>query len=185
MDILRRDGVAAATTGRIAREAGIKQSSFYGHFADRDACLHEVAQTIGGYVLHNARKHRGSLDASDLRGSIRRGVDAITTAFMSEPELTGLFLRHRADDTALGRCFESMVDTARDELQRDLRVFGVARTEQAARVYAELLISGTLGIVGGLIHGRLDDRDTAIEGLTDVTYAALRAALKREARDNE
>jgi len=183
MNILRTEGVEAATTGRIAREAGIKQSSFYGHFADRDACLDEVAQLIGGYVLHNGRKHRGSLDASDLRGSIRRGVDAVTAAFESEPQLTAIFLRHRTDDTALGRCFESMVDIARKDLRRDLRAFGVAQTDEAGRVYAELLISGTLGIVAGLVHGRLTDRETAIDGLTDVTYAALRVALKREARD--
>lgn len=178
MNILRTEGVDAATTGRIAREAGIKQSSFYGHFADRDACLDEVAQMIGGYVLHNGRKHRGLLDLNDLRGSVRRGVDAVVAAFMSEPELTALFLRHRTDDSALGRRFEGMVQTARGELARDLRAFGVAHTEEQGRIYAELLTSGMLGIVDGLIHKRITDRQAAIDGLTDVTYAALRAARK-------
>lgn len=176
MDILRREGVDAATTGRIAREAGIKQSSFYGHFADRDECLREVAQMIGGYVMHNGRKHRGLMDLGDLRGSIRRGVAAVVAAFMSEPALTALFLRHRTDNTPLGECFESMVETSRRELSRDLLAFGVASSEQDARVYAELLTAGMLGIVSGLVHGRIDDRDAAIDGLTNVTYAALRAA---------
>jgi AcrR family transcriptional regulator len=184
MNILRTEGVDAATTGRIAREAGIKQSSFYGHFADRDECLHEVAQMIGGYVLHNGRKHRGLLDVDDLRGSIRRGVDAVVAAFMSEPQLTAIFLRHRTDDSALGRCFESMVATARGELSRDLRAFGVAHSEEQGRVYAELLTTGMLGIVAGLIDGRLTERETAIDGLTDVTHAALRVAMKREGRDS-
>lgn len=183
MNILRTEGVEAATTGRIAREAGIKQSSFYGHFSDRDACLHEVAELIGGYVLHNGRKHRGLMDLNDLRGSIRRGVAAVVAAFMSEPQLTSIFLRHRTDDSALGRCFEDMVETSRRELSRDLRAFGVARTEEDARVYAELLTAGMLGIVSGLVHGRISDRDAAIDGLTDVTYAGLRAATKRQGSD--
>ncbi len=184
MNILRTEGVEAATTGRIAREAGIKQSSFYGHFADRDACLREVAEMIGGYVLHNGRKHRGLMDLNDLRGSIRRGVAAVVAAFMSEPELTAIFLRHRTDNTALGQCFENMLETSRQELARDLRAFGIARTEQDARVYAELVTSGMLGIVSGLVHGRITDRDAAIDGLTDVTHAGLRAAQKREASDS-
>ncbi len=185
MNILRSEGVAAATTGRIASEAGIKQSSFYGHFADRDACLTEVAELIGGYVLHNVRKHRDTMASGDVHTSIGRGIDAVIAAFLSEPALTRIFLGHRTTDTALGRTFAAMVDTARAELERDLRVFGVCTSRAAARVYAELLVSGTLGVVDGLIAGRIEDRDAALTGLTNVIFAALRAALNREAHHHE
>jgi len=180
MSILRSEGVAAATTGRIAREAGIKQSSFYGHFADRDACLSEVAETIGGYVLHNVRKHRGSWRIGDVRASVQRGMSVVLDSFLIEPELTRIFLRHRTDDSALGRCFSEMVDTARTELERDLLASKICETEQEARVHAELFVSATLGVVDGLISKRIDDRESALTGLTNVVIAALGAALKRE-----
>jgi AcrR family transcriptional regulator len=179
IEIMRSEGVAAATTGRIAEAAGIAQSSFYGHFADRDACLQAAADVIGGYVLHQVRKQRRKLDTADLRGSIRSVYAAVLNAFLSAPELTRIFLRYRNDDhSALGRAFLELVDRARVDLKASFRAYGV-NGEIAARadVYAELLITGTLGIVEGLLDGRLADRDVAIEATTNVTYAALNTVL--------
>jgi len=184
IDIMRAEGVAAATTGRIAEAAGIKQSSFYGHFADRDACLEAAAEQIGSNVLERVQRHRTSLDTTDLRGSVRRSIASVTRAFMAEPELTRIFLRYRADDESpLGRAFRALVARARHDLQKDLRLFGVARSKPQADAYAEMLVSGTLGLIEGLIDGRLEDRDVALDAMADVTCAALTASLARTRKE--
>jgi TetR/AcrR family transcriptional regulator, fatty acid biosynthesis regulator len=179
IDILRREGVAAATTGRIAEAAGIAQSSFYGHFTDRDQCLEAAAELIGGYVLHQVRKQRSQLDPRDLRASLRALYASVVQAFLSAPELTRIFLRHRTDDqSALGRAFREQVDRARVDLDASLRAFGVTDAEPALTpVYVELLITGTLGVVEGLLDERIPDREAAIDGITNVTHAGLFSLL--------
>lgn len=181
IEIMRREGVAAATTGRIADAAGIAQSSFYGHFADRDQCLEAAAELIGGYVLHQVRKQRGQLDPGDLRASLRALYASVVQAFVAAPELSRIFLRYRADDhSALGRAFREQVDRARVDLEASLRTFGVTETNPAlTKAYVELLITATLGLVEGLLDDRLPDREAAIDAITNVTYAGLTTLLRR------
>ena len=106
IEILRRDGVAAATTGRIASAAGLKQPSFYVHFADRDQVFEAAAAEIGRRVIGILKRQLRAIDRAHPRRSIRATYAAMTTAFLSEPELTRIFLRHRIDDgTVLGRHF--------------------------------------------------------------------------------
>ena len=42
LEILDQDGLAAMTTIRVTRLAGLSQSSFYVHFADMDDLLHNL-----------------------------------------------------------------------------------------------------------------------------------------------
>jgi AcrR family transcriptional regulator len=175
IELMRSEGVAAATTGRIADAAGIAQSSFYGHFADRDECLEAAAELIGGYVLHQVRKQHGQLDPGDLRASLTALYGSVIQAFLAAPELTRIFLRYRTDDhSALGRAFQRQVDRARTDLNANLRAFGIAGGDPALiGVYVEMLITGTLGVVEGLLDGRLPDRDAAVAAITNVTQAGL------------
>ncbi len=180
--LLRAEGVAAATTGRIAEAAGIAQSSFYGHFADRDSCLAAAADKIGGYVLRRVHKGQAALEPNDLRGSIRNIYAAVIDAFLSAPELTRIFLRHREDDSsALGRAFRTLVDRARADLATSFAHYGLGdRSESARIVYADLIIGATLGAIEGLLSDR-GDRDTVLAALTDTTHSTLTAMLARKA----
>jgi AcrR family transcriptional regulator len=179
--ILRTDGLAGVTTGRVADAAGIAQSSFYGHFADRDACLEAVADKIGTSVLRRVREQRMSIDPGDPQGSVRRSMARVVEVFLIEPELTRLFLRHRGDDeTALGRAFGRLRAQAQQSLQRDVLFLGVAGSPAEAEVYAELLIAGTLGVIEGILAGRISDREVAVDGIARLTSAALSGALGRK-----
>src|SRR5262245_28312102 len=97
IELLRTEGPAGATTGRIASAAGLAQASFYAHFADRDACLRAAAQEIGDGVLDRLRSALVPIDARDLRRSIRRVYAALLDVFVSQRALTMLFLAHRSD----------------------------------------------------------------------------------------
>lgn len=181
IEILRRDGVAAATTGRIASAAGLKQPSFYVHFEDRDAVFEAAASEIGRRVLEMLKAELADFDPAHARTSIRGSFAAITTAFMGEPELTRIFLRHRTDDgTVLGRTFRGVVDAARAQLVESVVAYNLNLPRAAAEAHIELLIAGTLGLLEGLLDGRLRDREAAVDAIAGVTMAMFRSLKDRK-----
>jgi TetR/AcrR family transcriptional regulator, fatty acid biosynthesis regulator len=170
IDILRQEGVAAATTGRIASAAGLKQPSFYVHFADRDEILHAAAVEIGQRMIEKLQGELSRIDTADARRSIRAAHAAIVDTFLAEPELTRIFLRHRTDDgTVLGRAFRRLLDEARGQLVDSLARHGITVPRQSAVVYAELLVAAVLGMLEGLLDGRLTDRAASIDAVAHVT----------------
>jgi AcrR family transcriptional regulator len=180
IEILRRDGVAAATTGRIASAAGLKQPSFYVHFADRDQVFEAAANEIGRRVLGILKRQLTAIDRTRPRRSIRAAYAAVTEAFLSEPELTRIFLRHRIDDgTVLGRTFRRLLDQVRGELVESIGSYGIALPRGAAEAHIELLVAASLGLIEGLLDGRLRDREAGVDALSGATIAMFRS-LTRE-----
>jgi len=183
IEILRRDGVAAATTGRIASAAGLKQPSFYVHFADRDAIFEAAAIEIGRRVIEMLKRQLTEFDPTRARRAIRTAYASMTAAFLSEPELTRIFLRHRADDgTVLGRTFRQLLDEARGELVESLARHGLVLPRDTAEAHIELLVAGLLGLLEALLAGRLRDRDAAVDAIAGATTAMFRS-LNKERKD--
>jgi AcrR family transcriptional regulator len=175
IEILRRDGFAAATTGRIASAAGLKQPSFYVHFEDRDQVFEAAANEIGGRVIEILKRQLTSIDRAHPRRSIRAAYAAVTASFLSEPELTRVFLRHRVDDgTVLGRTFRNLLDRARGELVENLERYGVVLPRSVAEAHVELLVAAALGLLEGLLDGRLRDQEPAIDAISNATVAMFR-----------
>ena len=187
IDILRHEGVAAATTGRIASAAGLKQPSFYVHFADRDEILQAAAVEIGQRMIEKLQSELSRIDPAHPRRSIRAAHAAVVDAFLGEPELTRIFLRHRTDDgTVLGRAFRRLLDEARGQLVDSFSRHGIAVPRQAAQVYVELLVAAVLGMLEGLLDGRLTDRAAAIDASARVSATmmhALTGAQSKERRE--
>jgi AcrR family transcriptional regulator len=180
IEILRRDGFTAATTGRIAGAAGLKQPSFYVHFADRDAVFQAAAAEIGRRVIEMLKRQLTEFDPMDAGRSIRASFAATTSAFLAEPELTSIFLRHRTDDgTVLGRTFRGLLDQIRTELVESLTRYDVSLPRQTAEAHIELLVAGMLGLLEGMLDGRLVNRDAAIDAIAGVTASMFRALKKR------
>jgi AcrR family transcriptional regulator len=176
VDILRREGLAAATTGRIASAAGLKQPTFYVHFADRDEVFEAAAGEIGRRMLEKLQRQHTKFDPKDVRRSLTVTYRSILAAFLSEPELTRIFLRHRGDEgTVLGRVFSRQIREARQSIVASMPLYGVSSTSPAVvEAYVEVIVSAVLGMLEAVIDGRLHDRDAAIEVLADVTAMALR-----------
>lgn len=175
--ILRSEGPAAATTGRIARAAGLAQASFYAHFRDRDACLEAAAVEIGEHVLARLRGALLPIDAHDTRASIRRVYAALLDVFATERELTLLFIAHRGDESSpLGAGLRASLGRARADLITAIRLYGVRPSAAQAACYAELLVSVMLGLAESVLAGRVE-RELGLDAVADVTHGALRALL--------
>ncbi len=151
VDILRREGLAAATTGRIASAAGLKQPSFYVHFTDRDEVFEAAAGEIGHRMLEKLQRQHTKFDPKDVRRSLTAAYRSILAGFLSEPELTRIFLRHRADEgTVLGRVFGRQLREAREAIVRSLPLYGVAAAPHGtAEAYVEIIVSAVLGDARG------------------------------------
>jgi AcrR family transcriptional regulator len=179
IEILRRDGVAAATTGRIASAAGLKQPSFYVHFDDRDQVFEAAASEIGRRVIGILKRQLTAVDRTHPRRSIRAAFAAMTAAFLSEPELTRIFLRHRIDDgTVLGRTFRGLLDQARGELVESVALYGVVLPRDTVEAHIEILVAAVLGLLEGLLDGRLRDREAAVDAISNATVAMFRSLTR-------
>jgi len=180
IDLLRREGPAAATTGKIAAGAGLKQASFYAHFADRDACLQAAAAEIGEDMLRRLRAALLPIDPGDLRGSIRRVYASLLAVMLEERELTSLFLAHRIDPTSpIGAGLRRDLDRARADLVTAIRLYGVRASHADAAVWAEMLVAVMLGLAEAVIAGRVE-RERGIDAAADATFGALRLLLPRK-----
>lgn len=177
IDLLREEGPAAATTGRIAAAAGLAQASFYAHFRDRDACLEAAASEIGERVLARLRGALLPIDERDLRASIRRVYAALLEVFEAERQLTLLFIAHRADDASpLGAGLRASLARARGDLITAIRLYGVRPSAAEAACYAEILVSVMLGLAESVLAGRVE-RELGLDATADVTYRVLRSFL--------
>jgi AcrR family transcriptional regulator len=97
--ILKREGVSAVTTNRIAKVAGVSIGSVYQYFPDKRAifiALHERhSEEIGRIVESTLVKHAGA----SLEEVLRALVEAIADAHVPDPELYELLateVPHRA-----------------------------------------------------------------------------------------
>lgn len=175
LQVLHEQGPAALTTGRIAQAAGLAQPTFYVHFADMEDALTQAASAVEERLLSSLRRYRSDLEITQPEETLRAVFRATIRALLMEPNLTQLYLRHRHDvDSPLGRRFREWTARGRRDLERDLKALGVALPNLNA--HAEAVVGMTLGVVEGLIDGRLTDRDQAIEALVHITGASLRAA---------
>jgi len=180
VELLRNEGVAAATTGRIAGAAGLKQPTFYVHFTDRDEVFEAAAAEIGQRMLDKLQRQHTKFDPGNARESLRRMFAAIVASFLSEPGLTRIFLRHRTDDgTVLGRMFGRQLQQARVAIMASLPLYGVTAPRAAAEAYVEIIVSAVLGVLEALVEGRLKDRDAAVDAVADVTANVLRSQHAR------
>jgi hypothetical protein len=134
---------------------------------------------IGRRVIEMLQRELTEFDPTHPRRAIRAAYASMTTAFLSEPELTRIFLRHRTDDgTVLGRTFRQLLDQARAEMLESLHRYGVVLPRDTAEAHIELLIAGVLGLLEALLSDRLKDQDAAIDAIAGVTTSMFRALMK-------
>jgi TetR/AcrR family transcriptional regulator, fatty acid biosynthesis regulator len=174
IEILRHEGLNAATTGRIAQAAGLKQPTFYAHFADRDEVLEAAAIEICRRMAEKLASHLTGFDLADKAASLRSTYEALVSGYLAHPELTRLFLRHRIDDgSPLGRVFSRFLASSRALLYQRFSKFSAAAGEECVNVHIEMLQANMLGVVEAIVEHRLQDRALAVRAIIAAESAAL------------
>ncbi len=170
--VLVEHGIEGFTTGRIAKAAGITQSGFYKHFADRDACLDASAHHVGEQVLGAIRQARlaGGSDPSQLIGMFGGALQAL----LERREACELFLRYRRDPGLVGDVFRGLVERGVDELHTDLLSLGLFAPENpVVRRMSRYCVVMTLGAVEALFDGHLTDSTVVATDLARIATSVL------------
>jgi AcrR family transcriptional regulator len=168
--ILKREGVGAVSTNRIAAVAGLSIGSVYQYFPDKRAiflALHERhAEQVGRLVESTLIKHA---DAS-LAEIVRALVEAITDAHVPDPELFELLsteVPHRAHGSrGLAR-----------RLNGALRLAIASRTPKIRNSVAlEKVLFIVSNMIGGLAHAAVLSRPAGLS-LASAKEESVRAIM--------
>ncbi len=152
-----RVGYAQTSVADVIAAAGASRSTFYKHFADRDACLLAALQRIGGQTVEEVRL---ALLADPGRDPARSAVEALLSFAERRPEPARLLTIESlsAGSPALAArdglidVIAALVQTAREERDRDGPALDVP----------------ALGLIGGifrLLSMRLPRGEGALHGL--------------------
>ncbi|MFC5834085.1 TetR family transcriptional regulator [Nonomuraea insulae] len=180
LEILDEEGEAGLTTVKVAKAAGIAQSSFYVHFKDRQELLRVLAEEGGERLRGSMREaRRKAREAPDDLERHRETFRIPLESICRHPELLRIQLRARHDPSSSLRDFA--VETAaayRDHHAADLAALGYTadneRDRQRLEMIAEGINAATNALAMGHLEGRYPDLDEAADILTALSRGALR-----------
>ncbi|WP_344943813.1 TetR/AcrR family transcriptional regulator [Sphaerisporangium flaviroseum] len=180
MAILDEEGEAGLTTVKIARRAGIAQSSFYVHFKDKQDLLRALAEHCARQLLGSMReaRRRAREAPSDLerhRETFRIPLEAISR----HPELLRIQLRARHDPSSPLQELATETATAyRDHLAADLAALGYTAGDERSRRRLEMVAEGINALTNTLALGHIEGRYTDVEETLDVLVAFSKGAFR-------
>lgn len=156
--LLAERGYSGATTGRIAKAAGIKQPSFYAHFDSQDACLAEAIRAEGELVprrLSRLREVLGDAGETPPEERLRRLVATLLGYIVQRPDVVRAASGLLDADNLAGEAVREALARIRDALLDELPSFGVTPPPDA-RQRMDMLIAMGIQCERGLRFGEYE-----------------------------
>jgi AcrR family transcriptional regulator len=189
VSLLLTESDANITTTRLAQQAGVVQSGFYAHFANRDACLTEAALVIGDELraLTHAWRREGLSEEQPGRADesiTRRHFARVLPLIKSRGRFLELLSSRRNVHSILGERLHGVHRAAVHDVAEDfislaqlhrVEVDGALRVEMTA--LAEVIVDSVLTAAAALRRG--EPMDLWIDTLTNVAHASVTAAFLR------
>jgi len=178
--ILDEEGEAGLTTGKVAKAAGIAQSSFYVHFKDMPDLLRALGEEGGERLRRDMREARRR--AREAPGELESHRDAFRIpleAVSRHPELLRILLRARHDPSSPLRGFA--LETARayrEHHAADLAALGYTADDERDRRRLEMIADAMNAATDALALGHLEGRYPDLEEAADVLVALSRGSLR-------
>ncbi|MEW9547392.1 TetR family transcriptional regulator [Nonomuraea sp. NPDC050783] len=180
LTILDQEGEAGLSTVKVARAAGIAQSSFYVHFKDMQELLRVLAEESGARLRASMRRaRRRAREAPGDLDSHRETFRIPLEAACRHPELLRIQLRARHDPSSLLRDFA--VETARayrEHHAADLAALGYTADDERDRRRLEMIAEGINAATNALAIGHLEGRYPDLDECADILTALSRGALR-------
>ena len=178
LEVLDTDGEAGLTTTRVTELAGVKQPTFYVHFAGMDDLLVELVRQLWARrrrltVETSANvRHRGSAEA--LRDLFRTTVEALA----AHPAVLRLVRRSRLDLAGpLGEYVRAETAVTLGNVTALLAAgglpYGTPAEQRRLHMQAEGLVALIETLAQGYIDRRYDDLEEVLDVLVQFTHTLL------------
>jgi AcrR family transcriptional regulator len=179
LELIETDGEAGLTTGRVAKEAGLAQPTFYVHFVDMadllDSLLSEILGSWGAATIEARRLSRESPDRARFRDTFRIPIEALA----AHPRALRVVLANRHDPTStIGRWSAEVWGQHRDGLVADLRSGGFPSRSRRDRRRVEMVADGIMALTAELALGHVDGRYPDLDEAIDVLIAFSEGYLR-------
>lgn len=178
--ILDQEGEAGLTTVKVAKAAGIAQSSFYVHFKDKQELLRALGNQAGerlrGAMREARRRAREApSDEERHRDAFRIPLEAICR----HPEMLRIGLRARHDPASpLQEFFVETSAVYRAHLVTDLAAMGFPTGDERERRRLEMIADGIGALTNAMAIGHIEGRYPDLEEAVDVLVAFSRGYLR-------
>lgn len=172
--IVDAEGEAGLSTGRVTREAGIAQATFYVHFRNMDDLLHTLGEEAGHHLDMALREVRRTSraapeDPEKLRDTFRVPLERM----LAHPELFRLSQRMRLTRSRATAPVAEHAARNREHLVDDLVAAGFPHGTARARRRLEMIADGLIALTESMAAGHLEGRYTDIDETVDVLVAFL------------
>ena len=173
--IIDAEGQAGLSTGRVAREAGIAQATFYVHFRNMDELLRTLGEEAGHQLDAALREvRRMSREAPDDPEKLRATFRVPLERMLSHPELFRLFRRMRLNASSpIAQPVAEQVVRNRVHLVEDLVAAGFPYATERQRRRVEMIADGLIALTETMAVGHLEGRYSDLEQTVDVLVAFL------------
>ncbi|MGW0804828.1 TetR family transcriptional regulator [Nonomuraea sp. NPDC002799] len=178
--ILDEEGEAGLSTVKVAKAAGIAQSSFYVHFKDMQELLRVLAEEGGERLRGSMREaRRRAREAPDDLERHRDTFRIPLEAICRHPEFLRIQLRARHDPSSSLRDFATETAAAyREHHAADLAALGYTADNEHDRRRLEMIADGINAATDALAIGHLEGRYPDLEEAADILVALSRGALR-------
>ena len=176
LDVIRVEGWANLSTGRLAAAAGIVQSGFYRHFTSIEACVGEAIAPIAVDVRSDIAARRRAWfaeDVDDLTRAVRHYRENLAIV-VERPALAEILLKRRFERSPVGALMSAfseglVVDIVEDMTSARLRR-GLATDAERARLAGQMILASVFGTIQLLLESRARV-DLAAEALARIGAA--------------
>lgn len=182
--IIDAHGEAGLSTGRVAREAGVAQATFYVHFRNMEELLRTLGEEAGRQLDTALREvRRTSREAPEDPEKLRATFRVPLERMLAHPELFRLFRRLRlAPSSGFAEPVAEQAARNRAHLVDDLVAAGFPHATERQRRRLEMIADGLIALTETMAIGHLEGRYSDLEQSVDVLVAFLHghrtAALK-------
>jgi AcrR family transcriptional regulator len=145
--VVRTEGWSSATASRVAREAGVSRSGFYGHYANVDqlawAVLDELMASLGMNDLLERK-----LPGTDGRALGRRSLQLLFESIIENRELYENVLLVDRGGRALAHAIDTFSNRTRPVVALARPEWDDPRVELAAAAIGGAIVSAVIHILG-------------------------------------
>ena len=170
LEILDTGGEAGLTTTRVTQLAGVKQPTFYVHFAGMDELLVELVRQLWTRRRDLTRETRDTVrHQGSTREAMRELFRTTVEALVAHPAVLRLVVRSRLDlASPLGEYVRAETAVTLENLTKTLAAGGLPYGTPAERRRLHMQAEGLVALIETLALSYMEHRSDDIDDVLDV-----------------